>query len=122
MRYPLAARRMKLFHMECCDDEEVHHFITRVKEDVKHAECDKLPFNDIVTLIVVSRCRVPSLIEWWGMKKEIDLQQVTIDADLYVHNKKLGKHQELQTSSPVTQADQGINFIAGAPSDRRRSL
>ena len=95
MRYPLAARRMKLFHMERRDDEEVHHFITRVKEDAKHAECDKLPFNDIVTLIVVSRCRVPSLIERWGMKKEIDLQQVTIDADLYARNKKLGNHQEL---------------------------
>ena len=90
MCYPLAARRMKLFHMERRDDEEVHHFITRVKEDAKFAECDKLPLNNIVTLIVVSRCRVPYLVERWGMKKEIDLQQITIDADLYVRNRKTG--------------------------------
>ena len=119
VRYPLATRRMKLFHLERRDDEEVHHFITRVKEDAKHAECDKLPFNDIVTLIVVSRCRVPELIKRWGMKKEIDLQQVCIDADLYARNQKLDPNSDTQTVPPVTQPPDQINFIAGASNDRK---
>ena len=108
-----------MFHMERRDDEEVHHFITCVKEDAKFAECDKLPLNDIVTLIVVSRCRVPYLAERWGMKKEIDLQQIIIDADLYVRNKKVGKQPEHQTPSSAGQTDQGVNFVSGVPNDKR---
>ena len=119
VRYPLATRRMKLFHLERRDDEEVHHFITRVKEDAKHAECDKLPFNDIVTLIVVSRCRVPELIKRWGMKKEIDLQQVCIDADLYARNQKLDPNLDTQTTPPVSQPSEQINYVAGNSNDRK---
>ena len=119
VRYPLATRRMKLFHLERRDDEEVHHFTTRVKEDAKHAECDRLPFNDIVTLIVVSRCRVPELIKRWGMKKEIDLQQVCIDADLYARNQKLDPNLDTQTTPPVSQPSEQINYVAGNSNDRK---
>ena len=49
--------------MERRDDEEIHHFITRVKEDARFAECDKLLLNDIVSLIICTRCRIPKLAD-----------------------------------------------------------
>ena len=53
------------------------------------------------------------------MKKEIDLQQIIIDADLYVRNKKVGKQPEHQTPSSAGQTDQGVNFVSGVPNDKR---
>ena len=105
--------------MERRDDEEVHHFITSVKEDAMFAEYDKLPLNDIITLIVVSCCHVPKLAERWGMDKNINLQHISIDADLYVRNKMLAIEPELQSSSSASPGEQGVNFVSNGFTDKK---
>merc|ERR1711867_52517 len=70
LRIPLSNRRIRLFHLERKEDEELSHFVLRVKEHARYVEVDKLPVEEIITLIITSRCNIKQLTDTWALRKK----------------------------------------------------
>ena len=64
VRYPQSTRRMNLFMLERGENEDISPFIARVKMEARYAECDKLPIDDIISLIVCSGCKIPEPVSY----------------------------------------------------------
>ena len=75
IRIPLSNRRVRLFHMQRKEDEELLQFVLRVKENARYAEVDKLPVEDIISLIITSRCNIKQLTDTWALRRTLSLRR-----------------------------------------------
>ena len=115
VRYPQSTRRMNLFMLERGDNEDISPFIARVKMEAKYAECDKLPIDDIISLIVCSGCKIPELIKRWGMQSDLSLPTIIKDASLHQRTANMINDQNDQKRK---KAGVGINAVMGGRGGR----
>ena len=59
--------------------------LLRVKEHAQYAGLDKLPVEDIITLIISSRCNIKQLTDTWALRRKLTLKEILIDREAYQH-------------------------------------
>ena len=52
-----------------------------VKEHARYAEVDKLPVEDIITLIISSHCNIKQLTDMWALRRNLTLKEILIDCE-----------------------------------------
>ena len=127
LRIPLSNRRIRLFHLERKEDEELSQFMLRVKEHARYAEVDKLPVEDIITLIISSRCNIKQLTDMWVLRRNLTLKEILIDCEAYQRKEKASKDfdklgqksKELDGETQVNKADiAGPSGMSGVKKQR----
>ena len=107
---------MNLFMLEREENEDISPFIQRVKQEARYAECNKLPMEDIVSLIVCSGCKIPELIKRWGMQNDLSLD--TIIKDTGLHQRTANMISEQQKNKKSAGASVSANLVQGSRGGR----
>ena len=62
-----------------------------VREHAKYAEVYRLPLDDIISLIISSRCNIKQLTDMWALRRNLTLKDILIDCEAYQRKEKAPK-------------------------------
>ena len=101
--------------MQRKEDEELLQFVLQVKENARYAEVDKLPVEDIISLIITSRCNIKQLTHTWALRRKLSLKAVLIDCEAYQRKELASKdfdqliHKNKESGAETTQINAAMS-------------